>query len=370
MHRVQVIFAAAGLAALLVFFATISAGAQTTGDRSTTSEGSVTRSSQGTFTGASQAELDAVRRDVNEEEQMPDYAREVDDNSNWRFEAGGWKKGVTDGLAHGGSFATSVAGARDARFRMNVPTTNDYALYAWWPDRSTNSTAVRFGVATSSGMQWTNVDQTRDGGYWVQIGTYHMSAGDYYAVRISPGDGSSGVAVADAVALVRGVASPPPNDLAPDDGGDVSPGVDLDSGDGTYSATSLKGRVKGRRLIRRGRWHIGTPYRLSPPAPCRAYVKEDCSCFTSIVFRRFKRLTDSPVVQYQYGHKVRSRSNLKRGDLVFFKEHGYGYPITHVGIYSGNGYILHASSYFGKVVNSKMKYIRGYYGARHIRPRR
>jgi cell wall-associated NlpC family hydrolase len=98
-------------------------------------------------------------------------------------------------------------------------------------------------------------------------------------------------------------------------------------------------------------------------------VKEDCSCFTRIVLRRFKRLTDSPVVQFRYGHKVRSRSGLRRGDLVFFKEHGYSHPITHVDIYSGNGHILHASSYFGRVVNSKTKYIRGYHGARRIRPR-
>ena len=98
-------------------------------------------------------------------------------------------------------------------------------------------------------------------------------------------------------------------------------------------------------------------------------MKEGCSCFTKIVLRRFKWLPDSPVLQFQYGHKVRSRSELRRGDLVFFKERGYGQPITHVGIYSGNGYILQASSYFGKVVNSKMKYIRGYYGAGRIRPR-
>ena len=65
---------------------------------------------------------------------------------------------------------------------------------------------------------------------------------------------------------------------------------------------------------------------------------------------------------------MRSRSNLKRGDLVFFKENGYGNPITHVGMYSGNGYILHASAYFNRVVNSKMKYIVGYYGARRVRP--
>jgi cell wall-associated NlpC family hydrolase len=250
---------------------------------------------------------------------------------------------------------------------LRVPTSNDYALYAWWPSKQTNSTAVRFGVRTSSGIKWTTVDQTRDGGDWVQIGTYEMRAGDYYAVRVSPREGS-GLAVADAVALVRGVTSPPPDDLAPADGGPLSAGGTLHPGELTYSTSSLKGRVKGRRLIRRGRWHIGTRYRLSPPAPCWAYRKEDCSCFTKLVLRRFKRLPDSPVLQFQYGHKVKSRSNLKRGDLVFFKERGDNRPITHVGMYSGNGYILHASSYYGKVVNSKMKYIRGYYGARRIRP--
>jgi cell wall-associated NlpC family hydrolase len=368
MHRVQVVFAAAGLAVFLVFFATITAGAQTTGDRSSTSEQGSTRPSQGTVTEASRAQLDAVRRDVAEEEQLPDYTQVVDDTSGSRFDAPGWKGGATNDLAHGGSYSTPDAGAGEARFELNVPTSNDYAIYAWWPSRRTNSTAARFGVRTSSGTEWTTVDQTRDGGYWVQIGTYDMEAGDYYAVRLSP-EGGTGQVVADAVALVRGVTTPPPNDLAPADGGSVSSGVKLD-GDGTYSASRLSGRVKGRRLIRRGRWHIGTPYRLSPPAPCWAYVKEDCSCFTKIVFRRFKQLRDSPVLQFQYGHKVKSRSNLKRGDLVYFKERGNGRPITHVGIYSGNGYILHASGYYGRVVNSKMKYIRNYYGARRIRPPR
>jgi cell wall-associated NlpC family hydrolase len=368
MREIRIVFAGAALAACLVFVATMSAGAQTTGDGSTASGAGSTQVSQGTVTGASPAELDAVRQDVAEEEQLPDYSRVVDNTSGRRFDAAGWKKGATDGLAHGGSYATSAAGAGDARFKLKVPTSNDYAVYAWWPSTTTNSTAARFGVRTSSGTKWTTVDQSKDGGYWVQIGTYDMEAGDYYAVRISDGNGS-GRAVADAVAFVRGVASPPPKDLAPADGGPVSAGVHLDSGDATYSASNLSGRVKARRLIQRGRRHIGTPYRLSPPAPCLAYVEEDCSCFTRLVFRRFKWLPDSPVVQFQYGHNVTSRSNLRRGDLVFFKEHGYSHPITHVGIYSGNGYILHASSYFGRVVNSKMKYIHNYYGARRIRPR-
>jgi hypothetical protein len=40
-----------------------------------------------------------------------------------------------------------------------------------------------------------------------------------------------------------------------------------------------------------------------------------------------------------------------------------------VAMYSGNGYVLHASSYYAynQVVESKMKYIKGYFGARRIR---
>ncbi len=46
----------------------------------------------------------------------------------------------------------------------------------------------------------------------------------------------------------------------------------------------------------------------------------------------------------------------------------FSHPITHIGIYSGNGHILHASVNFDRVVNSKMKYFRNYYGARRVRP--
>ena len=60
----------------------------------------------------------------------------------------------------------------------------------------------------------------------------------------------------------------------------------------------------------------------------------------------------------------RGRTNLKRGDLVFFKENGPDNRITHVAMYAGNGIRVHASVYYGKVVESKMKYIEGYFGAK------
>ena len=372
MRKVQIVFAAACMAAFFVFIASISAGAQTSGEGSSVPEQGFTGVSQGTITGASQSELEAVRQDLAEEDKLPYYSQVVDDTTTARFAAPGWKKGATSELAHGGSYAFSGSGTPDAkglRFKLRVPTSNDYSLYAWYPATAKNSTAARFGVRTSSGTKWTTLDQTRDAGYWVKVGDYDMKAGDYYAVTVSPGS-DSGRVVADAVALVRGVTNQPPDHVAPLDGGRVSTGVTLDSQDVTYSAASLDGRVTGRQLIRQGKRHLDTPYYLSPPAPCWAYAKEDCSCFTKLVFRHFgKQLPDSPVQQWQYGHHITSKSDLKRGDLLFWKEGGYGGPITHVGMYFGNGYTLHASSYYHKVVISKMKYINGYYGATRLRPR-
>jgi cell wall-associated NlpC family hydrolase len=64
----------------------------------------------------------------------------------------------------------------------------------------------------------------------------------------------------------------------------------------------------------------------------------------------------------------RKKARLRPGDLVFFDENKNGklQPWDHVGIYSGHGNLIHASSYFGKVVESKMKYIHGYWGAKRL----
>jgi hypothetical protein len=82
-----------------------------------------------------------------------------------------------------------------------------------------------------------------------------------------------------------------------------------------------------------------------------------------------KSLPDNPPDQWKRGKRVRKKSNLRPGDLVFFDENRNGklQPWDHVGIYSGNGYLVHASGYFGEVVESKMKYIRGYWGAKRFR---
>jgi cell wall-associated NlpC family hydrolase len=83
-----------------------------------------------------------------------------------------------------------------------------------------------------------------------------------------------------------------------------------------------------------------------------------CSGFTSAVFADLGvYLPSSPAAQYAYG----TPSNAKAGDLVFFDEHGYG--ISHVGIATGYGTVIHSSTYYGAVVESSIGYIPGYVGA-------
>ncbi len=81
------------------------------------------------------------------------------------------------------------------------------------------------------------------------------------------------------------------------------------------------------------------------------------------------RLPDNPPDQCKRGTRIKKKSNLKPGDLVFLDENRNGrlQPWDHVGIYSGNGNLIHAPGYFGEVVESEMKKIKGYWGARRIR---
>jgi cell wall-associated NlpC family hydrolase len=78
----------------------------------------------------------------------------------------------------------------------------------------------------------------------------------------------------------------------------------------------------------------------------------DCSAFTREVFRRSfnVELPRTAVEQSELGEEV-SKRDLKFGDLVFFKTARYA-PVTHVGIYVGEGYFANAQSSRGVTVAS------------------
>ena len=128
---------------------------------------------------------------------------------------------------------------------------------------------------------------------------------------------------------------------------------------------TARGGASGNDVVRAAKRHIGTRYRY---ATCTA-SRMSCTCLTKSAWGRFgHRLPMDEYGQWRYEPSKRIRYNdLRRGDIVFFAEGGGG--LTHVGIYSGRGNLVHASKYFGKVVESKMRYIRGYSGAIRLNPR-
>lgn len=91
---------------------------------------------------------------------------------------------------------------------------------------------------------------------------------------------------------------------------------------------------KGERALAFAKKQVGDSYRYGASGP----NSWDCSGLTQGAWASVGvSLPHSSRAQYSRGVSV-SRSNLRAGDLVFFYS-----PISHVGIYAGNGRIIHAS---------------------------
>jgi len=283
------------------------------------------------------------------------YSQIVDNASSRQFySARDWTKSSKRVDRYGANyrFARPASDMTPAWFRVRIPTDGFYTIYARWPSADGNNPKTSFQISTASGVRRIEVNQRRDGGVWVRLGAFKMDAANRYSVRVLGHSKSEGRIIADAVMVVAGTqaAPQPADDGAPPiaGGGSVTGGTAVES-----------------EILERARTHLGTPYRHSPPFPCQAYQSEDCSCFTSLVFSKWVQLPDNPVGQWYVGQSV-EKSDLRPGDLVFFKEAGPNHPITHVAIYSGRGYMIHASTFWGSVVESPMKHVHGYFGARRL----
>lgn len=114
--------------------------------------------------------------------------------------------------------------------------------------------------------------------------------------------------------------------------------------------------------VRRAMGYLGARYRYGGSSS-RGF---DCSGFTAYIYRQHGiHLPHNSAAQYRVGKPV-SRSDLKPGDLVFFRTRGR--RISHVGIYIGNGKFVHASSARGRVRVDTLN--SGYYHQRYVGARR
>ena len=118
----------------------------------------------------------------------------------------------------------------------------------------------------------------------------------------------------------------------------------------------------GANVVAFAKEYLGTPYVWGGTKPSGF----DCSGFTRYVANNFGvyigRTADD---QLDYGYAVDS---LSPGDLVFFERtYGSGARATHVGIYAGDGYFVHAANGGVKVTAlSDDYYASRYIGARRI----
>ena len=114
----------------------------------------------------------------------------------------------------------------------------------------------------------------------------------------------------------------------------------------TPAASSGSGR--GARALAFARAQLGKPYRYASAGP-DAY---DCSGLTLAAWKSVGvSLPHSARSQFGVGSKV-NKADLQPGDLVFFYS-----PISHVGLYSGNGTMIHAPRPGKSVQYIKMSYM-------------
>lgn len=121
-------------------------------------------------------------------------------------------------------------------------------------------------------------------------------------------------------------------------------------------------------IVREARSHLGESYELGTPNPCRRNAV-DCECLNRLVYRNFGRYLSTTLGEQASAGEYRSRSNMHRGDIVYFRDRQG--RVYHVGIYvgkadNGDRLVIHASDPKNDVLTSRLKQIRGFAGARDL----
>lgn len=114
-------------------------------------------------------------------------------------------------------------------------------------------------------------------------------------------------------------------------------------------------------LIDKAMDYLGVPYRFGGSS----LKGIDCSAFVQTVYKYFSiDLPRTAREQFKAGVKVSKKEQLRIGDLIFFRTYAK-FP-SHVGIYVGEGKMIHASSREKKVTITSINepyYVRRYIGA-------
>ena len=288
------------------------------------------------------------------EAQAAPYQQVVDNANGPRTNFGSsWRLSSYSNQRYGKNYRFTRRGTgAGAAYKFRTPGRGYYTVCGRWPSNAGYSAEARIGIVTTSGMAVRKVNQRKNGGKWVKLGTYKMGGADKYRVVVSRKSSSGGYIIADAFRIIRASSSR---------------GVACTTSNTSTSPPGLTSAEKGRKIVREGRKYLGVRYRY---ATCTSSLMS-CTCLTKRAYSAVGiNLTLMETEQWKKGRRV---STPRAGDLLFYDEDGRGgKAVTHVGIYagknsSGTPMILHASSYWGKVVVKPMRWPGdGYIGARRL----
>lgn len=121
-------------------------------------------------------------------------------------------------------------------------------------------------------------------------------------------------------------------------------------------------QIKAEKIVRTAKKYLDVPYVWGGSTSSGF----DCSGYTSYVMSQ-NGIAIPRTAEQQYNQGVWiSKSQLQKGDLVFFSTYKAG-P-SHVGIYLGNNQFAHASSGWGKVAITELS--NSYFAPRYIGAKR
>ena len=121
----------------------------------------------------------------------------------------------------------------------------------------------------------------------------------------------------------------------------------------------------GSQIAQYALQYVGSPYVYGGSSPSGF----DCSGFTTYVMKHFGYSVNRTASGQMDNGTAVDRSQLQTGDLVFFNSGNSSKRATHVGIYTGNGQFVHASTSTTGVIVSDLNssyYSRTYVGARRL----
>ncbi|WP_166395929.1 golvesin C-terminal-like domain-containing protein [Rubrobacter marinus] len=136
----------------------------------------------------------------------PTYSTVVGNGTAGRFFASGdWKLGNFNSQRYGADFryATPKAVSDLATFKISVPATGQYDVFAWWPAHSSYNPAAPIQISTTTGVRTLKLNQRISGGRWVYLGAFTLGKGDGGYIRMSRWTASAGPIFADAVRIAR-----------------------------------------------------------------------------------------------------------------------------------------------------------------------